>query len=215
MTAIAIDGPAGAGKSTVARSVAEALGFTYIDTGAMYRAIAFCAMEADIDPTDPDAADSLASRIELTLEGDRVLVDGRDVTGAIRTPTVTRASAEIAKHPGVRSALVRTQRSLASVTDVVMEGRDIGTEVLPDAELKIFLTASLDERAVRRGAEFGVEDVASLDELKTAISKRDNIDTSRAVSPLVQAPDAVVIDSTARSIEDIVAEVVALARALP
>lgn len=212
MTAIAIDGPAGAGKSTVARAVADALGYTYVDTGAMYRAIALCALEADVDPADAEAVHAIASRLDITLDGSHVLVDGHDVTGSIRTPAVTNASAQTAKHPAVRSALVEAQRRIASGTDVVMEGRDIGTEVLPDADVKVFLTASLDERAFRRGAEFGVDDAGALGELKAAISKRDTIDANRDVSPLVQASDAVVIDSTGRTVEDIVSEIVGLVR---
>lgn len=213
MTAIAIDGPAGAGKSTVARGVAEALGFTYVDTGAMYRAIALCVLEQGIDPADEVGASELAGRVRLSLSHGRVLVDDRDVTSSLRRPDVTTASAEIAKHPGVRRALVGMQRRIAQDADVVMEGRDIGTEVLPEAGVKVFLTASLDERTVRRGREMGAGDEGSLDELRAAMSERDRADSTRAVSPLVQAPDAVVVDSTGRDIEDVVDEVVRLARA--
>jgi len=212
VTAIAIDGPAGAGKSTVARSVAEALGFTYVDTGAMYRAMALCALEAGVDPADADATGRLAEQVDLTLSPGRVLLDGRDVTGSIRSAEVTRASAEIAKHRTVRRALVHMQRRIAAGADVVMEGRDIGTEVLPDAEVKVFLTASLDERALRRAQEVGIGDDGQLDQLRSSIQERDSVDSNRAVSPLTQAPDAVLVDSTGRSVEAIVAEVVSLAR---
>jgi len=213
MTAIAIDGPAGAGKSTVARAVAQALGFTYVDTGAMYRALALRALEDGVDPTDEGEAAALAERIELSLRDDRVALDGRDVTVSIRRPEVTRASADIAKHPGVRRALVEMQRRIAAQGDVVMEGRDIGTEVLPRAEVKIFLTASLGERALRRGREVGVGDEKALECLREAISERDDVDSNRVVSPLVQAPDAIVLDSTGKDVEEIVSAVVALAKA--
>ena len=212
MTAIAIDGPAGAGKSTVARAVAEALGFTYIDTGAMYRAIALRALEAGIDPSDPEAAARLASSVDMALENGAVFVDGRDVSDLIRTEDVTRASAQIATHPGVRDALVLVQRRLASEGDVVMEGRDIGTKVLPDAEVKIFLTASLGERTSRRAGDVGVTEPGELEKLRNAIAARDRSDMERDESPLVQAPDAVVVDSTDRSISDVVEEVARLAK---
>ncbi|MBW3594631.1 MAG: (d)CMP kinase [Actinobacteria bacterium] len=209
MTAVAIDGPAGAGKSTVARAVADALGFTYVDTGAMYRAIALRALERGIDPADAGAAAELASSVDLTLRDGGVYVDGRDVTGSIRSADVTRSSAQIATHAGVRAALVEMQRRMASAVDVVMEGRDIGTHVLPNAPVKVFLTASLDERAHRRAREVGADD-GELDALRTAISERDEVDRGRVVSPLAQAPDAVVIDTTGRSVDEVVAEIVDL-----
>ena len=210
MAAIAIDGPAGAGKSTVARAIAAALGFTYIDTGAMYRAIALCALEEGIDPGDPETVTGLASSVALELDRDRIIVDGKDVTASLRAADVTSASAQVSQHAGVREALVGVQRRLATEHDVVMEGRDIGTKVLPDAELKVFMTASLDERAMRRGRELGASDV---DAVRSAIEQRDEADMSRAESPLVQAPDAVVVDSTGKTIDEVVAEVVELAKA--
>lgn len=212
MAAIAIDGPAGAGKSTVARATAEELGFTYIDTGAMYRAVALRALEDGIDPGDPEGVTAVASSVTLEFERGRILVDGRDVTASIRAQDVTLASAEVARHPGVREALVRVQRRLARSRDVVMEGRDIGTKVLPEAPVKVFLTASLDERATRRGRDVGVDDGAALDRVKTAIERRDASDMNRSESPLVQADDAVVVDSTGKTIAEVVAEVVELAR---
>ena len=211
MTAIAIDGPAGAGKSTVARAVAEALGYTYIDTGAMYRALALHALERGVELEDPDAVERVAVGIDLRLEGDAVTIDGRDVTSEIRTEAVTKASATIARYPGVRAALVAIQQRLAQESDVVMEGRDIGTKVLPNASVKVFLTASLDERAARRAQQDGVP-TAEIDSLRTAMEARDRSDTERAESPLVQAPDAVVVDTTGRSIGSVVAEISALAR---
>ena len=209
MTAVAIDGPAGAGKSTVARAVAEELGFTYVDTGAMYRAIALRTLEDDIDPSDADAVTQLASSVHLSLADDAVMVDGRDVTDAIRTEDVTRASARIARHPGVREALVAVQRRLADEGDVVMEGRDIGTKVLPDAEVKVFLTASLDERTSRRAQQTGVEE-AEIATLRTTIEERDRSDMERDESPLAQAPDAVVVDSTDKPVAAVVNEIASL-----
>lgn len=210
MTAIAIDGPAGAGKSTVARAVAAALGFTYIDTGAMYRAVALRALEEGVDPADASAATVLASRVRLRLSDDAVFVDDRDVTGLIRAEDVTRASAQIARHPGVRDALVAVQRRLADEGDAVMEGRDIGTKVLPQAAVKVFLTASLDERALRRAKEADVGP-DELPALRDAIEERDRTDMDRDESPLVKAADAVVVDTTGRSIPEIVEEIVSLA----
>lgn len=209
MTAVAIDGPAGAGKSTVARAVADELGFTYIDTGAMYRAIALRVLEDGIDPMDADAVSRLASSVHLSLTGGAVMVDGRDVADAIRTEDVTRASAQIARHPAVRDALVAVQRRLAAEGDVVMEGRDIGTKVLPDAEVKVFLTASLDERTLRRAQQTGVDE-AEMSSLKATIEERDRSDMERDESPLVQAPDAVVVDSTDKPVATVVNEIASL-----
>lgn len=214
MTAIAIDGPAGAGKSTVARAVADALGYTYVDTGAMYRAIALRALEAGVDPADAGESTRLAEEMDLALPDGAVMLDGRDVSGLIRTEEVTRASAEIAKHAGVRDAMVSLQRRLARDGDVVMEGRDIGTKVLPDAEVKVFLTASFDERAARRAQDEGLTDPSQLEELKAAIAARDRSDMERDESPLVQAPDAIAVDSTGRPIADVVEEIAQLARAV-
>ena len=211
MTAVAIDGPAGAGKSTVARAVADELGFTYVDTGAMYRAIALRVLEYDIDPTDAGAVSQLASTVHLSLADGAVMVDGRDVTDAIRTEVVTQASARIARHPGVREALVAIQRRLAAEGDVVMEGRDIGTKVLPNADVKIFLTASLDERTSRRAQQTGVDE-AEIATLKVTIEERDRSDMERDESPLVQAADAVVVDSTDRPIANIVNEIASLVK---
>lgn len=211
MAAIAIDGPAGAGKSTVARAVADALGFTYVDTGAMYRAVALMALEAQVDPSEPGGVADVATALEIDVSDTAVLVDGRDVSAAIRSGDVTRASAEVARHPGVREFLVSAQRRIAAAQDVVMEGRDIGTKVLPDADVKVFLTASLDERARRRASEIGARE-EQVEELKEAISARDESDATREVSPLMQAPDAVAVDTTGKSIDEVVREVVDLAR---
>jgi cytidylate kinase len=193
---IAIDGPAGAGKSTVARAVARALGFTYLDTGAMYRAAALARQR------DPDA-DLSKLRIEL---GDRVLLDGEDVTEAIRTPEVSEEASRIAADPRVRDVLVAKQRELLRHGDWVAEGRDIGTVVAPDAELKVWLTASEEERARRRAAELGTDAGAVLLEQR----ERDSRDAGRAASPMVAAPDAVEVDTTGLSIDEVVDRIVSL-----
>jgi len=212
MTAVAIDGPAGAGKSTVARGVAEALGFTYVDTGAMYRAVAFIAQERGVDPGDAIAVQGVATVVDVSLEDGAVMVEGKDVTRSLRTEAVSRAAAEVARHQGVRAALVALQRRLAGEGDVVMEGRDIGTMVLPDADVKVFLTASLEERTGRRANDLGVTGSDELDELRKTIAARDRSDMHRAESPLVQAPDAVVVDSTDKTVTDVVHEIVRLVR---
>jgi cytidylate kinase len=196
---VAIDGPAGAGKSSVARAAARALGFTYLDSGAMYRVVALSALERGAEPA------SVAGSLRIDL-GDRVLVDGRDVTDAIRSPDVSEAASRAAAEPAVREAMVREQRRLLSSGDWVAEGRDIGTVVAPDAAVKVFLTASPEERARRRAAELGV-DVATVLAEQTV---RDERDRSRAVSPLRAAPDAVELDTTGLSLDEVVARVVAL-----
>jgi cytidylate kinase len=198
---IAIDGPAGAGKSTVARAVASALGFGYLDSGAMYRAAALLWLERDGRPAER------AAELELEL-GDRVIANGRDVTEAIRAPEVTEAASRIATDPGVRAALVDKQRELLRSGDWVAEGRDIGTVVARDAALKVFLSASPEERAKRRAHELGTDwRVVLKDQLL-----RDQQDRAREHSPLVAAPDAIELDTTDRSVEKVVAQVVELAR---
>ena len=186
---VAIDGPAGAGKSTVARAVAEALGFTYLDTGAMYRAAALAR-------TTSDEADLAA--LDITFAGDRVLLDGQDVSVAIRTPEASQAASRLATDPAVREALVAKQRALIAGGDWVAEGRDIGTVVAPDAEVKVWLTAAAEERARRR--EIPVADLV----------ERDERDASRDASPMVAAADAVEVDSTGLPVEDVVQAIVAL-----
>jgi cytidylate kinase len=199
---IAIDGPAGAGKSTVARGVAERLGFTYLDSGAMYRAAALAAMgRGDKTPAEMAAA----MNIEL---GERVQVDGTDVTDAIRSPTVSEAASSIAADPAVRQALVEKQRQLLATGDWVAEGRDIGTVVKPDAELKIFLTASPEERARRRAAELGADWRTVLKD--QAI--RDQQDSDREHSPLRAAADSIELDSTGRPAEDVISQIIGLVR---
>jgi CMP/dCMP kinase len=197
---IAIDGPAGAGKSTVARAVADRLGFTYLDSGAMYRAAALAASETGADPAEAAAA------LDIEL-GDRIVANGRDVTDAIRAPEVTEAASTIATNKAVREALVDKQRSLLKEGDWVAEGRDIGTVVAPDAELKVFLTASPEQRAQRRAKELGADWQLVLQDQ----TLRDEQDRSRAHSPLKPAEDAVEVDTTDRTIDEVVDRIVELA----
>jgi len=198
---VAIDGPAGAGKSTVARGLAEKLGFRYLDSGAMYRAVALAVLEQGGDAAERAAV----ADIEL---GDRVVLDGRDVTEAIRDPKVTEAASRIAANGPVRAAMVAKQRELLSEGDWVAEGRDIGTVVAPDAQLKLFLTASPEQRARRRAAELGADwRVVMRDQ-----ALRDAQDAERAHSPLRPAPDAIELDTTDRPVEDVVGQVVGLVR---
>jgi cytidylate kinase len=198
---VAIDGPAGAGKSTVARKLAEALGFRYLDSGAMYRAAALAALERGGDPVER----ATAADIDVS---DRVLLDGRDVTEAIRSPEVTEASSRIAASAPVRAAMAGKQRTLLAEGDWVAEGRDIGTVVAPDAALKIFLTASPEQRAQRRAAELGTDWRVVLREQ----TLRDAQDSERRHSPLRPAPDAIELDTTDRPVEDVVSQVVGLVR---
>lgn len=199
---IAIDGPAGAGKSSVARAAARELGFTYLNSGAMYRSVALAALERDASPA------ALAPALDIR-PGERVLVDGRDVTEAIRAPAVTEAASRAATDPEVRRALVALQRGMLSHGDWVAEGRDIGTVVSPDAEVKVFLTASPEERARRRAVELGVDPKTVLAE--QAI--RDRRDAEREYSPLKPAAGAVVLDTSGLSLEEVVARIVELVKA--
>jgi cytidylate kinase len=205
---IAIDGPAGAGKSTVARAVAAELDFTYLDSGAMYRCVALAALEAGIDVDDGAALGPLASGLEIALDGRRVLLGERDVSAAIREPAVTAAASHVSVHPAVREAMVARQRHLIAAADYVAEGRDIGTVVSPEAPLKVFLTASDEERARRRAAESG-EDVESV---LDAQRRRDARDTGREHGALRAAEDAVELDTSSLSLEEVVGRVVAMAR---
>jgi cytidylate kinase len=205
---IAIDGPAGAGKSTVARAVAGEIGFTYLDSGAMYRCVALAALWDGADLDDGEALGSLAEGLEIGLDGPRVLLGEREVTGEIRTPEVSAASSRVSVHPRVREAMVARQRQLIDAGRYVAEGRDIGTVVSPDSPLKIFLTASDEERARRRAAETG-EDV---DAVLAAQRQRDARDTEREHGALRPAGDAVELDTTGLSLDEVVARVVALAR---
>jgi cytidylate kinase len=205
---IAIDGPAGAGKSTVARAVAAALGFTYLDSGAMYRCVALAGIERGADLGDPEAMGALARSLAIGLDGERVELDGRDVGAAIREPRVTEAASRVSVHPGVREAMVARQRELIAAGRYVAEGRDIGTVVSPDAPLKVFLTASPEERARRRAAQTGGDEATVL----AAQRERDERDETREHSALRAAEDAVELDTTGLSLDEVVEWVVALAR---
>jgi CMP/dCMP kinase len=196
---IAIDGPSGAGKSTIARSLARRLGFTYIDTGAMYRAVALWALQAAIDLDDLHRLEQLALAAEIEFEGESVRLNGDDVTAAIRDPRVTDAASKVAIAPGVRKAMREEQRRIASTKSVVMEGRDIGTVVFPDAHVKIFLDANPDVRAGRRAKETGAE----VAEVARDLAERDQRDRSRREAPLTQAPDAEYVDSTGLEPEEV------------
>ena len=205
---IAIDGPAGAGKSTVARAVAAALGFTYLDSGAMYRCVALAALETGTDLGDGEALGRLADGLEIDLTGERVELGGRDVGTAIREPRVTEAASRVSVHPPVRAAMVERQRALIAAGRYVAEGRDIGTVVSPEAPLKVFLTAGAEERARRRAAQSGEAEAAVL----AAQSERDERDEKREHGALRAAADAIEIDTTGLSLDEVVARVVALAR---
>jgi CMP/dCMP kinase len=205
---IAIDGPAGAGKSSVARAVADELGFTFLDSGAMYRCVAVAALEAGVDLDDGEALARLAAGLEIGFDGSRVLLDGRDVSEAIRTPEVTTAASRVSVHPGVRAAMVARQRALIESGGYVAEGRDIGTVVSPEAPLKVFLTASDEQRAQRRAEETG-EDV---DSVLAAQRGRDARDRERQHGALRAAEDAVVLDTSSLSQPEVVDRVVSLAR---
>jgi cytidylate kinase len=205
---VAIDGPAGAGKSTLAANLAKHLGLERLDTGAMYRAVAWAALQRGIDPTDTAAIGELAQSLEIDV-GDKVQVDGHDATRAIRTASVDRAVSAVAANPAVRTELVRRQRDwVRDHGGGVVEGRDIGTVVLPGADLKVYLTASPDERARRRAAER--QDDTSVEQVEAELSRRDRLDSTRLDSPLPapgQAADAIVVDSTDKGAALILEEV--------
>jgi CMP/dCMP kinase len=201
MTIVAIDGPAGAGKSTVARAVARRLGFTYMNSGAMYRCVALAAAERAAEPRD------IAATLEIE-PGERALLDGRDVTALIREPEITEAASRVAADPVVRAALVEKQRRMLASGDWIAEGRDIATVVAPDADVKVFLTADPSERARRRAVELGADRGRVLAEQTI----RDERDSTREHSPLKPAAGAVVLDTTGLSFEEVVDQVVDLAR---
>ncbi|HMS12558.1 MAG TPA: (d)CMP kinase [Microthrixaceae bacterium] len=209
MTVIALDGPAGSGKSTVARLVADRLGFEVLDTGAMYRAIAFAVLGRDADPSDAAVATAAAEQVQVELRDGRVFVDGADATAAVRGPEVSGAVSVVAAHPGVRTALRRLQRDwMIQHGNGVVEGRDIGTVVFPDAEVKVYLTASPEVRARRRAGD-GQLDV---EQAARNIEERDRLDSTREDSPLVAADDAVHIDTSELAIDEVVDAIVGLLR---
>ena len=205
---IAIDGPAGAGKSTVARALAERLGFTYLDSGAMYRSVALATLRAGADPDDPDAVTAIARDLDLSIAPGRVAIGSEDVSTAIRTPEVTAAASRVSVHPGVRTAMVDRQRTLVAAGAWVAEGRDIGTVVCPESPLKVHLTASEDERARRRSAETGEDPEAVL----AAQRDRDARDRGREHGALELADDAVELDTTGLDVAAVVEAIAAIAR---
>ena len=205
---IAIDGPGGSGKSTVARSVARRLGFTYIDSGAMYRAVALWALRLGMDLDDLHRLEQLAKEARIELPGDRVLLNGEDVTAEIREPQISEAASRVAAQPGVRRAMREEQRRIGSEGPSVMEGRDIGTVVFPDAKVKIFLDAQPDARAQRRASELG----AAVEDVARDLDARDQRDRSRAEAPLTQAPDAEYLDTTHLTLTQVEEAVLKLVR---
>ncbi len=211
---MAIDGPAGAGKSTIARRLAERLGFTYIDTGAMYRAVALWGLRQKASPDDHHRMEQLALAAEIELAPGRISLNGEDVTEAIRTLEVSSGASRIAVIPGVRRAMVAKQREIGQRTSVVMEGRDIGTVVFPDADVKIFLDARPAER-VRRRVNEERQKGAAVSEVSVAaqMAERDQRDSTRADAPLAQAPDAIYLDSTGMAIEEVEEAVLKVVRA--
>ena len=210
---IAIDGPSGAGKGTIARTLSQELGYRHVDTGAMYRAVAWKAIQDGLSLDGEDAIADLARAAEIVVEGGVVLIDGEDITRAIRTPEIDSGASAVARLPRVREVLVAQQRDLGAGGDIVMEGRDIGTVVFPDADVKIYLDASEEERARRR-----VTDVAHASSqsghaaVAEAIKARDTADSTRKESPLIMAPDAIRIDTTSMPIMDVVDRVLAIVR---
>ena len=207
MFQVAIDGPAGAGKSSIAKAAAKDLGFIYIDTGAMYRAIGLKATLSGVDLADDEKLTQIAQNSKIALEctdgGQKIYIDGEDVTDKIRTPEISMAASRVSAVEGVRKALVERQREIAQGADVIMDGRDIATVVLPEAQVKIFLTASSKARAERRCKELlekGME--ADFETVKKGIEERDKNDMTRAASPLVKAPDAQLIDTTELDLDE-------------
>lgn len=213
--AVAVDGPAGSGKSTVAKEIAKALGILYIDTGAMYRTVGMACLKKGIDPTDEEAVvaslDSLDMKIFPEAGGQRILLDGEDITSRIRTEEIGKAASSVATYQKVREKLVEIQQGLAKEQSVIMDGRDIGTKVLPDAEVKIYLDASVEERAKRRVGELEAQGkTADLETIREEIAQRDYQDMHRENSPLCRAEDAVNVDTTGLDIPAVTEKLLAL-----
>jgi cytidylate kinase len=210
---VAIDGPAGAGKSTIAKRLAERLGFTYIDTGAMYRAVALWALRQSVDFADAHRMEQLALASEIELSPGRIHLNQEDVTTAIRAPEVTDGASKIAVIPGVRRAMVTKQREMGQKVSVVMEGRDIGTVVFPSADVKVYLDASIEERVHRRQLESRAKGVeVSTGALTAQMKERDERDSTRADAPLAQAPDAAYLDSTHLSEDEVTEAILKMVR---
>ena len=212
---IAIDGPSGAGKGTIARAIAARLQYRHVDTGAMYRALAWKALQQGVDLHDEQAVARLSERSAFDLENGRIAIDGIDVARSIRTPAIDAAAAAVARHPAVRRVLVERQRSMGAGGGVVMEGRDIGTVVFPDADVKIFLDASPEERARRRASDpaHRASEGAALSDVATALAERDRLDSTRAVSPLAIASDALHLETTGLAVDAVVERVMAAVEA--
>lgn len=212
---IAIDGPAGAGKSTIAKIISKTLGIIYLDTGAMYRAVALKAINEGIDTKDNvkllSIIENIDVKISYTDNNQRIFLDGEEVTDKIRTPEISTGASNVAVVPEVRIKMVEVQREIASTESVVMDGRDIGTYVIPNADLKIFLTASLAERAKRRHSELlGKGGNVSIEDVKSDIEYRDKNDSSRAFAPLCKAEDAVEVDTTQMTVEEVARKIISL-----
>lgn len=208
---VAVDGPAGAGKSSVARIVAEKLGLTYIDTGAMYRAVALCMVKNGIDIKDLNGIENILNFIDIDLKDGKVYLNGEDVSLAIREQEISRLSSPVSAIPQVRKRLVEMQRKMAEETSVIMDGRDIGTNVLKDADVKIFLTASCEVRAKRRYNELKAKGYdVKLETIMQDIKIRDAADSNREVDPLRVAPDAVIVDTTDMSFDDVVEKILSI-----
>jgi cytidylate kinase len=210
---IAIDGPAASGKGTIAYNVATALGLHYLDSGSLYRLIALRALERPVDPDDSRALENLASDLDVSFRGGRAMLDGRDVADTLRAEEVSSLASRIAVHPGLRTALLERQRAFRAAPGLVAEGRDMGTVVFPDAQLKVFLTASAEQRAKRRYKQLITKGIpVTIDGLLRDIRERDARDSTRAAAPLAPAPDAVILDTTDLSIAEVTAAVLALHR---
>lgn len=202
---VTIDGPAGAGKSTVARALARRLGYRFLDTGAMYRALAWSVARAGLEAADTPALRRHLDRVDITVEGDRIRVDGRDVTAEIRTPEISELTSRLTALAPVRAKLTPRQRALAAAGGTVLEGRDTGTVVCPDAEVKFYLDASLDTRARRRHLELAARGVPrSLEDVREDVRARDRQDSERTLAPLRRAPGAVIVDTSGLTVEQVV-----------
>jgi cytidylate kinase len=209
---IAIDGPSGAGKGTVARSIADTLGYRHVDSGAMYRAVGWKVQQLGLALDDERAVTEIAAKSSIDISARGATIDGVDVTRAIRTPEIDRAATAVARLPAVRAVLVERQRQMGAGGGIVMEGRDIGTVVFPQADVKIYLDASPEERARRRAADPAHSGPAAVADVATALTARDEIDRTRTASPLYAAPDAAIVDTTGKSVEEVVGEVLTIVK---